>query len=45
MPVNQDSLPPPTPRAEGERVLAHLADMPEARAELEAFGTPMGELP
>ncbi len=30
-------------RAEGERVLAHLADHRAARAELEEFGTPISE--
>ena len=31
-------------RAEGEAVLAHLADHPEARTELEEIGTPTSEL-
>ena len=30
-------------RAEGELVLTHLAAHPEAQAELEEFGTPIGE--
>lgn len=30
-------------RAEGERVLAHLAQHPEAQAELEEIGTPISE--
>jgi uncharacterized protein (DUF1778 family) len=30
-------------RAEGERVIAHLAGDPEARAELEEIGTPISE--
>lgn len=32
-------------RAEGERVLAPLAEHPEARSELEALGTPQSDLP
>jgi uncharacterized protein (DUF1778 family) len=32
-------------RAEGERVLAHLAEHPEAQSELEALGTPQSDLP
>jgi uncharacterized protein (DUF1778 family) len=32
-------------RAEGERVLAHLAGHPEAQSELEALGTPQSDLP
>ena len=30
-------------RAEGERVLAHLAEHPEAQVELEEIGTPISE--
>jgi uncharacterized protein (DUF1778 family) len=32
-------------RADGERVLAHLAQHPEAQSELEEFGTPLTDLP
>ncbi|HLI37827.1 MAG TPA: hypothetical protein VKV80_10880 [Streptosporangiaceae bacterium] len=32
-------------RAEGERVMAHLARRPEARAELDELGTPLSDLP
>jgi len=32
-------------RAEGERVVAYLADHAEAQAELEEHGTPISELP
>lgn len=32
-------------RSEGERVLVHLAEHPEARAELDAYGTPPTEIP
>jgi uncharacterized protein (DUF1778 family) len=32
-------------RAEGDRVLAHLADHPESREELETFGSPISDLP
>jgi uncharacterized protein (DUF1778 family) len=28
-------------RAEGERIVAHLAEHPEARSELETLGTPL----
>lgn len=30
-------------RAQGERVVSYLAHSPEARAELELYGTPVGE--
>ncbi|MHB8245331.1 MAG: type II toxin -antitoxin system TacA 1-like antitoxin [Acidimicrobiales bacterium] len=32
-------------RADGQRVMAHLADHPEAGAELDEFGTPLTDLP
>lgn len=32
-------------RAEGERVVAYLADHPEAAAELDEYGTPQSTLP
>jgi uncharacterized protein (DUF1778 family) len=32
-------------RADGEQVMAHLAEHPEAEGELEAYGTPLTELP
>jgi uncharacterized protein (DUF1778 family) len=32
-------------RADGDRVMAHLADHPEARDELDDFGTPLTDLP
>lgn len=32
-------------RAEGDRVMAHLAARPQARAELDEIGTPQGDLP
>lgn len=32
-------------RADGERVVAHLAEHPEARGELDEFGTPLTDLP
>ncbi len=32
-------------RAEGERVVAYLEQHPQARAELETYGTPIGDLP
>ncbi|MHB8177812.1 MAG: type II toxin -antitoxin system TacA 1-like antitoxin [Vulcanimicrobiaceae bacterium] len=32
-------------RAEGERIVAHLAAHPVAREELETYGTPIGTLP
>ena len=32
-------------REEGQHVVAHLARHPEARAELEEIGTPLGEQP
>lgn len=32
-------------RADGERVMAHLAEHPEAQHELDEFGTPLTDLP
>lgn len=32
-------------RADGDRVVAHLAGHPEAQAELEQIGTPLSDLP
>ena len=32
-------------RAGGQRVVAHLAEHPDAQAELDTYGTPIGELP
>ena len=32
-------------RADGDRVVAHLAQHPEARRELDELGTPLTELP
>jgi len=32
-------------RADGERVMAHLAAHPQARSELEELGTPLTDLP
>ena len=32
-------------RAEGERVVAHLDNQPEARRELDEFGTPTTDIP
>ena len=32
-------------RADGDRVVAHLADHPEARSELDELGTPLTDLP
>jgi uncharacterized protein (DUF1778 family) len=32
-------------RADGDRVVAYLEEHPEAKAELETYGTPIGELP
>ncbi|MDA8071288.1 MAG: DUF1778 domain-containing protein [Actinomycetota bacterium] len=32
-------------RAEGERVVGHLAEHPEARGELDEIGTPLSDLP
>jgi len=32
-------------RADGDRVVAHLAAHPEARAELDEIGTPLTDLP
>ncbi|WP_343710348.1 DUF1778 domain-containing protein [Mycobacterium sp.] len=32
-------------RADGERVMSHLAEHPEARSELDEFGTPLADLP
>lgn len=32
-------------RADGDRVMAHLAQHPEARSELDEFGTPLTDLP
>jgi uncharacterized protein (DUF1778 family) len=32
-------------RADGERVVAHLEQHPRAQAELETYGTPIGDLP
>jgi hypothetical protein len=32
-------------RADGDRVVAHLAQHPEARSELDELGTPLTELP
>lgn len=34
-----------TIRADGDRVMAHLAKHPEARSELDEFGTPLADLP
>jgi uncharacterized protein (DUF1778 family) len=38
--LSRDSI-----RAEGDRVLAHLAEHSEARSELETLGTPPSDLP
>ena len=32
-------------RADGDRVVTHLAERPEARAELDELGTPLADLP
>ncbi len=32
-------------RADGERVMAHLAEHPDARSELDELGTPLTDLP
>jgi len=32
-------------RADGERVVAYLEQHPQAKAELETYGTPIGNLP
>ncbi len=32
-------------RADGDRVVAHLAEQPEARSELDELGTPLSDLP
>jgi uncharacterized protein (DUF1778 family) len=32
-------------RAEGDRVVRHLAEHPEARGELDEIGTPLSDLP
>lgn len=32
-------------RADGDRVMAHLAERPEARRELDELGTPLTDLP
>ncbi|OMH27732.1 CopG family transcriptional regulator [Tersicoccus phoenicis] len=32
-------------RADGDRVVAHLAEHPDARNELDALGTPLTDLP
>jgi hypothetical protein len=32
-------------RADGERVVAYLEQHPQAQAELELYGTPIGDLP
>jgi uncharacterized protein (DUF1778 family) len=32
-------------RADGDRVVAYLVEHPKAQAELETYGTPLGELP
>lgn len=32
-------------RADGDRVMAHLAEHPEARSELDELGTPHADLP
>lgn len=32
-------------RADGKRVVAHLTERPEARAELDELGTPLADLP
>lgn len=32
-------------RADGDRVVAHLASRPEARAEIDEIGTPLTDLP
>jgi hypothetical protein len=34
-----------TIRADGDRVMAHLAERPEARSELDELGTPQAGLP
>ena len=34
-----------TIRADGDRVMAHLGKYPEARSELDEFGTPLADLP
>ncbi|MHB8341117.1 MAG: type II toxin -antitoxin system TacA 1-like antitoxin [Mycobacteriales bacterium] len=32
-------------RAQGERVMVHLADHPEAQGELDELGTPLSDIP
>ena len=32
-------------RADGERIVAYLERQPKAQAEIETYGTPIGELP
>lgn len=34
-----------TIRTEGDRVIAHLAERPDARSELDELGTPQADLP
>jgi uncharacterized protein (DUF1778 family) len=34
-----------TIRADGDRVIAHLAEHPEARSEVDELGTPLADLP